>query len=42
VQGLVDLVARGVPLLGHPLAGPFQARLLDLLADLDPRREVKS
>lgn len=41
-QAVVDLVARGVPLLGHPLAEPFQRRLLDLLADLDPRRKGKS
>jgi AcrR family transcriptional regulator len=38
VEALVELAGRGVPLLGHPLAGPMRGRLLELMQDLGPRR----
>jgi AcrR family transcriptional regulator len=42
VEAVVDLVASGVPLLGHPLAAPIRGRLLDLLANLEPPRTARS
>lgn len=42
VETVVDLVASGAPLLSHPMAAPIRDRLLDLMANLDPQREVKS
>jgi AcrR family transcriptional regulator len=35
-ESVVELVARAVPFLAHPLALPARARLLDLLSDLAP------
>jgi AcrR family transcriptional regulator len=42
VDTVVDLVASGIPLLTHPIAAPIQGRLLDLLAELDPKGEAKT
>jgi AcrR family transcriptional regulator len=36
VEGLVELVGNGVPLLAHPLAAPIRGRLLDLMAGFGP------
>jgi AcrR family transcriptional regulator len=38
VESVVELVARAVPFLAHPLALPARARLLELLSDLAPTR----
>lgn len=42
VDVVVDLAASGAPLLGHPLAAMVRKRLLELLVELEPRREVKA
>lgn len=42
VETLVDMTARGVPLLSHPLAAPIRGRLLALMEQLDLEREVQS
>ncbi|MET0405612.1 MAG: TetR/AcrR family transcriptional regulator [Cystobacter sp.] len=41
VEALVDLTARGVPLLAHPLAAPVRSWLLQLMATLDVTQEEK-
>jgi len=38
VDGAIDLIASGAPLLGHPLAEPIRRRLLDLMAELGPEQ----
>ena len=40
LEAVVDVVAGGVPVLSHPLAGPVRRRILELMSYLDQAPEV--